>query len=630
MLTGDSFFHLSALGEPLDGLNLCGAGRVVCLIDPVGDVYACPFVIDRQFLAGNVRDPGGFAAVWRDSALFTSLREPQSAGACASCGSFDACRGGCMAAKFFTGLPARRARPRVRARARRGRTGGTGRRGRSRRWATPRSRRDGTPIPVPHARPLPLTGPRLRRVELANATWPQVEATGAATVLAVPLGSLEQHGPHLPLDTDTRIAGALATGWRARCASRDRGARSGVRGQWGARRLPGHASRRPRRPGRSPGRARSFGPRPRSPVWCSSTPTGATRRRSSRSNAAAAAEGDDVLVWRATTRAGTPTPGGRRRRCCWPSTPRRYGSTWPSPDCTEPIATLLPRLRAEGVRPVSSNGVLGDPTGACRRRGPDAARRPRDDDLVAAVCARAGRPRREPGRSRHGRRRGAWARRQSTSSWPPGWQVVAVDRCADDPDLDYALATKADLEGLADAPRRPRCARWSATCAAASDMRAAVDEAVTSFGGLQAAVAAAGVISGGPPLWEIPDAQWDVQFDVNVKGVRNLAAAAVPALLEAPAPRQGRVVAVSSTAGLLGLPSLSAYSASKHAVIGFDQLPGGRPRRHGHHRQRRLPGLDPGPHARCVGRRLRPAVDRRVRARTIWCSDCSSRPSRPH
>ena len=104
-LTGDSFFHLSALGEPLDGLNLCGAGRVVCLIDPVGDVYACPFVIDRQFLAGNVRDPGGFAAVWRTSSLFTSLRQPQSAGACTSCGSYDACQGGCMAAKFFTGLP---------------------------------------------------------------------------------------------------------------------------------------------------------------------------------------------------------------------------------------------------------------------------------------------------------------------------------------------------------------------------------------------------------------------------------------------------------------------------------------------------------------------------------------------
>jgi mycofactocin radical SAM maturase len=105
VLTGDSFFHLSALGEPLDGLNLCGAGRVVCLIDPVGDVYACPFVIDQEFLAGNVRSPGGFASIWRESELFVSLRQPQSAGACASCGSYDACQGGCMAAKFFTGIP---------------------------------------------------------------------------------------------------------------------------------------------------------------------------------------------------------------------------------------------------------------------------------------------------------------------------------------------------------------------------------------------------------------------------------------------------------------------------------------------------------------------------------------------
>ena len=106
VLTGDSFFHLNALGdEPLPGLNLCGAGRVVCLIDPIGDVYACPFVIHDEFRAGSVRDSGGFSAVWRGSELFTELREPQSAGACASCGSYDVCQGGCMAAKFFTGLP---------------------------------------------------------------------------------------------------------------------------------------------------------------------------------------------------------------------------------------------------------------------------------------------------------------------------------------------------------------------------------------------------------------------------------------------------------------------------------------------------------------------------------------------
>ncbi len=105
VLTGDSFFHLAPYGEPLAGLNLCGAGRVVCLIDPIGDVYACPFAIHEQFLAGNVRDPGGFTDVWRESELFLDLRRPQTGGACASCGFFDSCRGGCMAAKFFTGLP---------------------------------------------------------------------------------------------------------------------------------------------------------------------------------------------------------------------------------------------------------------------------------------------------------------------------------------------------------------------------------------------------------------------------------------------------------------------------------------------------------------------------------------------
>jgi mycofactocin radical SAM maturase len=105
VLTGDSFFHLAAFGDALPGLNLCGAGRVVCLIDPVGDVYACPFAIHENFLAGNVRAPGGFMTVWRESELFTQLRRPQTGGACTSCSAFDACRGGCMAAKFFTGLP---------------------------------------------------------------------------------------------------------------------------------------------------------------------------------------------------------------------------------------------------------------------------------------------------------------------------------------------------------------------------------------------------------------------------------------------------------------------------------------------------------------------------------------------
>jgi hypothetical protein len=43
--------------------------------------------------------------VWRESELFQDLRSPQTGGACGSCTFYDSCRGGCMAAKFFTGMP---------------------------------------------------------------------------------------------------------------------------------------------------------------------------------------------------------------------------------------------------------------------------------------------------------------------------------------------------------------------------------------------------------------------------------------------------------------------------------------------------------------------------------------------
>ncbi|MGV0851621.1 mycofactocin biosynthesis peptidyl-dipeptidase MftE [Mycolicibacterium phlei] len=49
---------------------------------------------------------------------------------------------------------------------------------------------------------------RVPSVDLANATSKQLWGTSSA--LLVPVGSTEQHGPHLPLDTDTRIATAVA------------------------------------------------------------------------------------------------------------------------------------------------------------------------------------------------------------------------------------------------------------------------------------------------------------------------------------------------------------------------------------------------------------------------------------
>jgi len=43
--------------------------------------------------------------VWREATLFAGLREPTDGGACNACDAFGSCQGGCMAAKFFTGLP---------------------------------------------------------------------------------------------------------------------------------------------------------------------------------------------------------------------------------------------------------------------------------------------------------------------------------------------------------------------------------------------------------------------------------------------------------------------------------------------------------------------------------------------
>ena len=103
VLTGDSFFHLSAYGQPMDGLNMCGAGRIVCCVDPVGEVYACPFMLAPEFSGGNVRQAGGFTGVWRGSPLFAHLREWQVGGSCRTCNAYDLCHGGCMAVKHFTG-----------------------------------------------------------------------------------------------------------------------------------------------------------------------------------------------------------------------------------------------------------------------------------------------------------------------------------------------------------------------------------------------------------------------------------------------------------------------------------------------------------------------------------------------
>jgi SDR family mycofactocin-dependent oxidoreductase len=149
-----------------------------------------------------------------------------------------------------------------------------------------------------------------------------------------------------------------------------------------------------------------------------------------------------------------------------------------------------------------------------------------------------------------------------------GWRVVASDRCADDPALPYALGTRAALDQVAAAARE-------AVVAVEADVRdpaalaAAVTLAEQRWGGLDAAIAVAGVIAGGVPAWQVPAAQEQAVLDTDLGGVLNLARVAVPALLRRPEPRSGRFLAVASAAATRGLPMLAAYCAAKAGVAGF-------------------------------------------------------------
>jgi mycofactocin precursor peptide peptidase len=224
-------------------------------------------------------------------------------------------------------------------------------------------------------------------MDLAGATWPQVEATEARTVLAIPLGSLEQHGPHLPFDTDTRIAAALAAGLASRCGgvtvtvapAVPYGA-SGEHAGFPGTLLVGHDVLADLLVELVRSARTSFA----GVVFVNahggnSDALVAARQRSM-------AEGDDVLVWSPSVPGGDAHAGRTETSLLLAIDPGVVRLDMAEAGRTESMATLLPRLRTEGVRPVSSNGVLGDPTGASAEEGRTLFDR-LVGDLAAAVSA---------------------------------------------------------------------------------------------------------------------------------------------------------------------------------------------------------------------------------------------------
>jgi NAD(P)-dependent dehydrogenase (short-subunit alcohol dehydrogenase family) len=92
----------------------------------------------------------------------------------------------------------------------------------------------------------------------------------------------------------------------------------------------------------------------------------------------------------------------------------------------------------------------------------------------------------------------------------------------------------------------------------------AVRAAAQEIGPVDVLINSAGIIGPNQPLWEIEPAAWAATFAVNVTGIFNTCKAFVPGMRAA---GWGRIVNFASMAGKDGNPNLSAYSASKAAVI---------------------------------------------------------------
>lgn len=216
---------------------------------------------------------------------------------------------------------------------------------------------------------------------LADASWPEVDRA-AASLLVVPVGATEQHGPHLPLSTDTDIAVALAEELAAR-----------VPGVVVAPALAyGSSGEHQDFPGTlSIGRSalelvlvelcRSATATFKRVLLISTHGGNAEPVRAA--VARLRAEGRDVRAWSPGWR-GDAHAGDTETSVMLALDPARVGREQAEPGNLDPIDRLITDLVEVGVREVSANGVLGDPRAATAEKGrvllADAL-----DDLTGAV-----------------------------------------------------------------------------------------------------------------------------------------------------------------------------------------------------------------------------------------------------
>jgi radical SAM protein with 4Fe4S-binding SPASM domain len=101
VVTGDSFFSLEDEERKGLGLNLCGAAKFTCCLDPKGNVFPCAFLQDSFFYGGNFLNQS-LKDIWSNAQGFKLLRNLRVQ-SCESCFRFESCHGGCPAVAYFVG-----------------------------------------------------------------------------------------------------------------------------------------------------------------------------------------------------------------------------------------------------------------------------------------------------------------------------------------------------------------------------------------------------------------------------------------------------------------------------------------------------------------------------------------------
>lgn len=104
-----------------------------------------------------------------------------------------------------------------------------------------------------------------------------------------------------------------------------------------------------------------------------------------------------------------------------------------------------------------------------------------------------------------------------------------------------------------------------------ASVRRAFDEVISQTGRIDVLVNNAGIAGRAAPVWEQTDEDWRRVIAVNLNGVFHCCRAVLPHMRER---RYGRIVNIASIAGKEGNPNMTAYSATKAAVIAFTKSVG--------------------------------------------------------